>query len=427
MWRLAWSVPEFDFDALRRAPDVEAPNLFAVDPTDRFILDEAAELIEAAPAGSVVVANDRYGALTLGAIAVHGAHEVRVHQDAYSGELALRRNAEAQGIESSAFQSMDVEPSLVDGARVVLLQLPRQLDALDELAALIARTADPDVVVIAGGRIKHMSLAMNEVLSKHFGDVRVSRARQKSRLLIASKPRVAGAASAGADADDDGDAVRFMKTDAVDAGGATTGMATSEDIEGRSPLTLASRHDDALDLWVAAAGAAFGGTRVDIGTRYLLEFLPDMAPDARHAIDLGCGTGILATSLARARPELRVIATDQSAAAVRSARETARLNGVADRVEVVRDDALASQPDASADLIVLNPPFHVGSTVHAGIALKLFADASRVLKPGGELWTVWNTHLGYRPALERLVGPTEQRGRNTKFTVTRSRAVGARA
>lgn len=383
MRRLAWSVPEFDFDALRRAPDVEAPNLFAVDPTDRFILDEAAEQIEAAPAGSVVVANDRYGALTLGAIAVHGAHEVRVHQDAYSGELALRRNAEAQGIPSSEFRSMDVEPALVDGARVVLLQLPRQLDALDELAALIAREAHPDVVVIAGGRIKHMSLAMNEVLSKHFGDVRVSRARQKSRLLIASKPRVEA---------------------------------------GESPPALASRRDDALDLWVAAAGAAFGGTRVDIGTRYLLQFLPDMAPDARRAIDLGCGTGILATSLARARPELHVIATDQSAAAVRSARETARLNDVADRVEVVRDDALAGQPDASADLIVLNPPFHVGSTVHAGIALKLFADASRVLTPGGELWTVWNTHLGYRPALERLVGPTEQRGRNTKFTVTVSRA-----
>jgi len=415
-------VPEFDFDALRRAPDVEAPNLFAVDPTDRFILDEAAELIEAAPAGSVVVANDRYGALTLGVIAVHGAHEVRVHQDAYSGELALRRNAEAQGIESFAFRSMDVEPSLVDGARAVLLQLPRQLDALDELAALIARTADPDVVVIAGGRIKHMSLAMNEVLSKYFGDVRVSRARQKSRLLIASKPRVVGAASAGAGAGAGADADANANAD-----GTTTGTATSEGIKGRSPLTLASRHDDALDLWVAAAGAAFGGTRVDIGTRYLLEFLPDMAPDAHHAIDLGCGTGILATSLARARPELRVIATDQSAAAVRSARETARLNGVADRVEVVRDDALASQPDASADLIVLNPPFHVGSTVHAGIALKLFADASRVLKPGGELWTVWNTHLGYRPALERLVGPTEQRGRNTKFTVTRSRAVGAGA
>jgi len=31
---------------------------------------------------------------------------------------------------------------------------------------------------------------------------------------------------------------------------------------------------------------------------------------------------------------------------------------------------------------------------------------------------VWNTHLGYRPALTRIVGPTHQVGRNTKFTVT---------
>jgi 16S rRNA (guanine1207-N2)-methyltransferase len=87
-------------------------------------------------------------------------------------------------------------------------------------------------------------------------------------------------------------------------------------------------------------------------------------------------------------------------------------------VRVLRDDALSVQPDGSAELIVLNPPFHIGSSVHAGIALKLFEDAARVLRPGGELWTVWNTHLGYRPALTRIVGQTHQVGRNTKFTVT---------
>ena len=67
---------------------------------------------------------------------------------------------------------------------------------------------------------------------------------------------------------------------------------------------------------------------------------------------------------------------------------------------------------------MLNPPFHIGNTVHAGIALKLFADAGRVLAPGGELWAVWNSHLAYKPALNRLVGPTRQVARNPKFTVT---------
>jgi len=74
----------------------------------------------------------------------------------------------------------------------------------------------------------------------------------------------------------------------------------------------------------------------------------------------------------------------------------------------------------SADLILLNPPFHLGSSVHAGAGLKLFEAAGRVLAPGGQLWTVFNSHLRYLPALERLVGSTTVRGRNPKFTVTTS-------
>ncbi|MBO9556745.1 MAG: methyltransferase, partial [Cellulomonas sp.] len=37
-----------------------------------------------------------------------------------------------------------------------------------------------------------------------------------------------------------------------------------------------------------------------------------------------------------------------------------------------------------------------------------------------ELWAVWNSHLRYRPVLERVVGPTRQVGRDPKFTVTAS-------
>jgi len=70
---------------------------------------------------------------------------------------------------------------------------------------------------------------------------------------------------------------------------------------------------------------------------------------------------------------------------------------------------------------LLNPPFHLGASVHAGAALKMFQAAARVLAPGGELWTVYNSHLQYRAALERNIGPTVEEGRNPKFTVTRSR------
>ncbi|MDR6971932.1 methyltransferase [Leifsonia shinshuensis] len=371
------AAPGFPYERLRRRPDVEAPNLFASDAADRLLADLTGDAVLEP---GLVVIGDAYGALTLAA-AARGAHGIRVHQDALTGERALDANAAELGLEGT-YEHRPLDDSLLRGARTVLLRLPRSLDALAEIATLIAEHARADVVVYAGGMLKHMTTAMNAVLAEVFGDVTASLARQKARVLTAREPHPAAAT-----------------------------------VLDRWP----ERSLDAdTGLWVCAHGAAFAGTTVDIGTRFLLSVLDDAVPDARTAIDLGCGTGLLAAALAASRPDLRVIATDQSAAAVASAAATAAANGVADRVTVVRDDGLAAQPDASADLIVLNPPFHIGGAVHTGIAHRLFADAGRVLAPGGELWTVWNSHLGYRPALERAVGPTRQIARNPKFTVTAS-------
>jgi 16S rRNA (guanine1207-N2)-methyltransferase len=113
-----------------------------------------------------------------------------------------------------------------------------------------------------------------------------------------------------------------------------------------------------------------------------------------------------------------VLADDQSAAAVASAAATAAANGLADRVRVLRDDAAAAVPDGSVDLVVCNPPFHVGAAVVTTAADRLFASAARVLRSGGELWTVYNSALRYKPTLGRLVGPTTVAGQTPKFTVT---------
>jgi 16S rRNA (guanine1207-N2)-methyltransferase len=188
-------------------------------------------------------------------------------------------------------------------------------------------------------------------------------------------------------------------------------------VPARPPFPVCAAHDD-VGLTLCAHGAAFAGSRLDLGTRYLLGFL-DRMPSGQ-AVDLGCGTGALAAAYALAHPEASVVATDRSAAAVRSARATVEANGVGPRVAVEHDDAAASRAEASADVVLLNPPFHLGASVHAGAALKLFDAAARILKPGGELWTVYNSHLDYRRRLESVVGPTAVEGRSGKFTVTRS-------
>ena len=271
----------------------------------------------------------------------------------------------------------------VDHVRLALLGLGVAISAgamqwgSTQLAAAHGAT---DVTVLLGGRLKHMTPAMNEVLADSFSHVRASLAHQKSRLLIASGPRPE-----------------------VRSGGATT-------------YPLREHHLD-LDMWVCAHGAAFAGTKIDIGTRFLLEFLDRMDPAARNGVDLGCGTGVIATALTRARPQLSVLATDESAAAVSSALATIAANGLTERVRVLRDDAMSTLADASVDLVVCNPPFHLGTSVHAGASAKLFQGAGRVLKPGGQLWTVFNSHLPYPNQLTRAVGRTRIVGHNSKFTV----------
>ena len=373
-----------DFALLRRHPDVEGHGLEASDAADRLILDESAPFLAGAADDGVVVLDDAYGALALGAAAA-GARGIRVHQDLVTGERALAANAERAGL-ADRVRSLPLGADLLRDARLVLLRLPRSLDRLDELAGLVAGSAASDVVVVAGGRIKHMSLAMNDVLGAWFERVDVSHARQKSRVLTARGPRAQRQPSA-------------------------PGWPRGE------------RHDD-VGVTVVAYGGVFAGTGIDIGTRFLLEHLDGAVPDAASAVDLACGSGVVAAWLARRRPGLRVTATDRSAAAAASARETAEVNGVADRVTVTHADALELLPDASEALVVLNPPFHSDAALHTGIAAHLFDDAARVLAPGGELWCVWNSHLRYRPLLERAVGSTRQVARNPKFTVTASRRPG---
>lgn len=360
----------------------------AHDATDRLLLDHAARYV--GDGTGITVIGDRYGALTLGAVATLGAaatlgatagpgvEHVRVHQDLYTGRLALERNAAVVGLEGR-YENFELGPELLAGAGLVLLQLPKSLAELEEIVDAVARHAAKDAVLLAGGRVKHMSLSMNAVLEKYFSTVQPRLARQKSRVILATdSKRPAGAA----------------------------------------PYP-AIQHLSELGIDVCAHGAAFSGARLDIGTRYLLTFL-DKIPEAARVVDLGCGTGILATMYARKHPAARVRATDQSAAAVASARGTVAANGVGGQVTVIHDDAMSTFEAASADLVLLNPPFHIGTSVHAGAALKMFEAAARVLAPGGELWTVYNSHLQYRPALERLVGATFEVGRNPKFTVTRS-------
>lgn len=219
---------------------------------------------------------------------------------------------------------------------------------------------------------------MNEVLADSFDHVWAGLGRQKSRALHASGARPVTPS--------------WPRESTVEVPG--------------GPLRLRSH------------GAAFAAGRLDDGTKLLLEALSraDGGWRDREALDLGCGTGILAGWLAR--EGAAVSAVDSSAAAVRSTIATAAANGLP--VTVHRATDLSFLADASLDVVVCNPPFHKGAAKDSTPAFQMIAGAARVLRPGGELWLVYNSHLPYLRALRRQLGETAIVRRNRHYTVTRS-------
>lgn len=363
------------FEQLRRDPDLEATELQAHDAADALLLQTmATEVGELAP-GELVVIGDRHGALTLGAASLLGARGIRTHQDPLLGERALARNADRLGL-SAVFTHHELDASLLEGASIVLLQLPRGLDALDEIAYAIARWARQDVRVFAGGRVKHMTRAMNDVLARSFVEVRAGLGWRKARVLTASGPRMLD-----------------------------------------EPTFPRWASDPEIEFELAAFGATFGGPTLDHGSRLLLASFADTGSTATRIVDLGCGNGVLAVAAARMYPAAQLIATDQSSAAVAATALTAVRAGVGDRIAVHRADGTETVPDGWAELILLNPPFHSGSTVHTGVAHRLIRSCARALAPGGELRIVFNSNLGYRPIVERSIGATRQLARDRTFTV----------
>lgn len=255
---------------------------------------------------------------------------------------------------------------------LVVYRLPKALAALDEVAALSAGQGGR---LLVGGRVKDLRHSMTDVLKRHFGEVSASRGVGKARVLRGNDP-----------------------------------LPPSHE---RWPK---HRHHADLDLTLVAHGATFGGTRIDPGTRLLIAHLDEVGGDT--VTDLGSGNGTLAALLARAGR--RVSATDVSWAAVASTRATALDNGL--HIDTFWANGLQALPDNSQDAIVTNPPFHQGVAKESGPTLAMFTDARRVLRPGGEFWCVFNSHLPWRLELERRVGPTRVIDQNPRFTLTVSRS-----
>lgn len=405
----------------------------SADQTDRVILRTAqSETGGPARPCDMIVVDDATGALI-----TESLDSIAEHEDArvlsWSSSAARTREIAAQFAEAIASGRLVVpdgqgpdshrpvpleEFAAGADAHLALARLPKSLAALDDrarrLALAAASAGREDLELVAGGRVKHMTRHQNDVLAGLFTEVRASLGLGKSRALLASGPR--------------------------------PDVERPAPVEGSATVTVRGQ---AHELPLRAVGGVFGGASADAGSLLLLEAFDralasgetgepgtgSAAVESQEgfcAVDLGSGNGLLAAYLALALPAARVVASDDDVDAVLSTRATlvalaeewlAVRSASGPRVEVTWDDALSQLPDRSADLVLLNPPFHDGTAIDATLVHGLLDAAARVLRPGGQLWMVHNSHLRYRAELERRVGPARQRARDRRFTVLSAEGV----
>jgi len=145
--------------------------------------------------------------------------------------------------------------------------------------------------------------------------------------------------------------------------------------------TIAGR---AVDL--TTANGVFSPERVDAGTRVLLSSVP-APPPGGNLLDLGCGWGPIALSLAADSPHATVWAVDVNERALDLVRRNADVMGLSNVNAVLPQDV---PEDISFMTIWSNPPIRVGKNeLHSMLQMWMPR-----LEVGADAWLVVQKNLG---------------------------------
>jgi 16S rRNA G1207 methylase RsmC len=159
----------------------------------------------------------------------------------------------------------------------------------------------------------------------------------------------------------------------------------------------------------------FSRGHLDTGTALLLREAP-APPTSGHLLDLGCGAGPIALTLALRSPAATVWAVDVNERARELTRRNAERNGVAN-VRVAAPDAVPA--DVRFDAIWSNPPIRIGKPALHDLLTTWLGR----LAPGGAAVLVVQKHLG-ADSLQRWLTdtghPTERIASRAGFRLLRA-------
>src|SRR6266480_1647218 len=179
----------------------------------------------------------------------------------------------------------------------------------------------------------------------------------------------------------------------------------------------ASDRQNVADSSSPLVSLVFSDGKLDEGTRLLLEALEVHPTD--EALDIGCGAGFIGIHIARLANRGKVTMVDASLASIAVAERRVAESGLAN-IRVLASDGAQAVLQQRFDLVVTNPPFHMGGIQTTEIAQRFIREAAQVLKARGRFYLVANRFLKYEPALRDHFKTVDEVGGNTRYKVLRA-------
>lgn len=368
---------------LKRWPQRKNELLRAWDAADEYLLNHLATNDRLAADAQVTILNDSFGALTL---ALH-AHSPTAISDSFLSQQATLNNFQLNAIDQANVSLLDSLSLPATGIDYLLIKAPKTLALLEYQLHTLRPLLKPSCKIIVAGMVKTLPAGVWKLLERLIGPTHTSLAVKKARLIFASlDPQL-------------------------------TLPVNPYPVQYRLENTPNNMN---IDLLISNHANVFSRDSLDIGTRLLLQYLPEKT-NYRQLIDLGCGNGVVGLMLAKQLADADITFVDESFMAIASAQQNFEQAFAGKRqATFMAGDCLTGFADQSADCIICNPPFHQQHAIGDHIAWQMFRQSHQVLRRGGELRVIGNRHLQYQQSLKKLFGDCEQVASNAKFVIVKA-------
>jgi len=169
---------------------------------------------------------------------------------------------------------------------------------------------------------------------------------------------------------------------------------------------------DDIELNIASLPGVFSQNHLDIGTALLLKNLPNKLHG--KILDFGCGAGVIASFIGKKFSTAQLTLIDINALALASAEKTLEINQLAGHCFASNS---LSKVNEKYDHVISNPPFHQGVKTNYQATETFLAGIRQYMSPKGNLSIVANSFLRYVPIMEKTIGKTVTKCKQSGFSI----------